>query len=491
MRKISLSLYFVILTTSACANQTINIDDYARANFNPPYTDWTPIVAAAIASFPTNNDFNGDGMGGEIVFCASEGQQPAPTNPGVYTFLTPMTPSTPQGYGIELNRAVKLRGCSGAPSGNSLGASQLKFGPGLGGVRVNYQNFPGNGKLGADGSLIEGLSLIGAGWNGGPSTAHGIFYNAAVTIRDVTIYNFPGDGLNTLADAAVTPPSSSSVSLIENVYAVGNGGNGSTTKGGDSNSILFLNFKSRGNKGWGVYESSFIGCQYVGGYVEGNLGGGVWANHASGNNSWFGFYIESGDAVVMGPGNSIFGGPLAEAARLAGSSATIFGANYLSAQPLLSGDGKSVFGIGNAFNDAKMFMGWKDNQETGGAWPFRFKNFGNGALGPDWGGVGQPIFALLNSRALKANGYPIDAAKIPDVAGNGGFAVRGFVMGTPQLGQMIWVGVGNAPPSDTTNYPVGSIIHNSGASNVGDPTMWMLVNRAGVRRWLIAGTLVN
>jgi hypothetical protein len=49
-------------------NPIIYIDDFARASFAPPYNDWAPIVAAALASFDHLEDNLSDSPGGTIVF---------------------------------------------------------------------------------------------------------------------------------------------------------------------------------------------------------------------------------------------------------------------------------------------------------------------------------------------------------------------------------------------------------------------------------------
>ncbi|MGA9601093.1 MAG: hypothetical protein WBS22_12730, partial [Methylocystis sp.] len=113
----------------------------------------------------------------------------------------------------------------------------------------------------------------------------------------------------------------------------------------------------------------------------------------------------------------------------------------------------------------------------------------SGGIGFDWAATGQAFLTLLNSRCLKANGFPVDAAKIPDFA-NGGVAMRGVLLGsaTAPSYSMIFQGVATAVPTSTA-YPVGSVIHNAAATNVGDPTLWKLVSRSGTLKWVVGATL--
>ena len=301
------------------ADDIVFLEDFAPQN-GQPVNDWTPIMAAALASFPRDLDANGSSNGGTIKVTHRPGQASlaALTN-GVYHFTTPALLQATNPFAIEVNRQVVIEGVSN-PGCNVYGRSQLQFAEGLGGVRVNYQDFPVAGLLDATGAKLERLALIG-GRMIGPASVHGIFFSTTVSIDHCSISNFSGDGVRTIADAAVSPPSSSSLSLLLDVDASGNGGNGLYTAGGDANNIQVVNFKARSNGGWGIYESSFLGCYYAGGQVASNKAGGIWASHASAVNTFVGVYSENDQTHQIGPNNTVIGGILAESI-LAGKNVT-------------------------------------------------------------------------------------------------------------------------------------------------------------------------
>ncbi len=205
-------------------NPVIYIDDFARANFTT-YNDWTPIVAAALASFDHLEDNLSDSPGGTIVFGPSPGLVPL-TN-GTYKFLSPAIPNTPQGFGIELNRTVRLVG-SGSTAGNAGGRSQLVFAPGIGGIRANAAGYPISGLLGAGGFLIENLYLLGPGAGNGPAAAHGVYFNCGGRITGCSIHQFSGDGVRAYGNAGDRPTNGCDLSTISFTDLDANGGNGIT-----------------------------------------------------------------------------------------------------------------------------------------------------------------------------------------------------------------------------------------------------------------------
>jgi len=456
------------------SDDIIYLEDFAP-QIGQPVTDWTPIMAAALASFPHNLDYNGSSNGGTIIVGHRPGQGSLATlTNGFYNFLTPAIPQAVDPFAIEINRQVVIQGISN-PGCNVYGRSQLQFVQGLGGVRCNYQHSPIQGMTDATGAKLERLALIG-GRMIGPANVHGIFFSTTVTIDHCAILNFSGDGVRTVADSAVSPPSSSSLSLLLDVDASGNGGNGLTTQGGDANNLQIINFKARSNGGWGIYENSFLGSYYAGGQVASNNLGGIHASHMSAVNTFVGMYSENDQIHQIGPNNTIIGGVLAEAI-LAGKNVTpttiqpsVISAGRMSAHVARSNDGKSEVAFGNGYNTPDMIFGMKDWSENNGAWPFRLRRMLSGGLGFDWGASGRPVLWFLNSRCTKANGFPFEISDVPDLRDYGGVAQRMHVLGTPGTG-MICDDVGKSPPTD--NRPLGSRrFNNSGTT--GEPEYWLM-----------------
>ena len=479
-------------------NPIIYIDDFARANFSAPYNDWAPIVAAAIASFDHLLDNASDSPGGTIVFGPGPGN--APLTNGTYNFHSAALPSMPQGFGVELNRNVRLIGTSGVFA-NAAGRTQLVFAAGLGGIRANAAGYPINnsgaqsGLLGADGFLLENLFLLGGGPSSGPLTAHGVYFNCGGKITGCSIHQFSGDGVQAHGGHADNPATGCSLSSISFTEVDANGGNGITIDGHDANGVMVLQCTHRQNN-YGLYDNSLTGAHVIGGQFEANVID-VWANNMSATTTLVSCYKEAGEPVTICGNAVVLGGALAanllgqpsiNTPDAVGGPPTIItgngGVSYLGAG---SPTGTGGVQIGNPIAKSDYFLTLTDHRESNGAWPFRAKSYTTGGIGIDFAASGQPVLTFVNSRCLKANGYPVDAAKIPDIASVGGVAVRGLVMGTPQT-TMIFQGIATAVPT-STSYPVGSVIHNAAATNVGDPTLWKLVNRSGTLKWVVGATL--
>jgi hypothetical protein len=277
-------------------NPIIYIDDFARANFAPPYNNWAPIVAAALASFDHLEDNLVDSPGGTIVFGPGPGN--VPVTDGTYNFLTPALPNMPQGFGIELNRTVRLVGTSGVFS-NSGGRAQLVFAAGLGGIRANAKGYPINtggqqsGLLGAGGFLIENLYLFGAGPSSGPSKAHGVYFNCSGKITGCSIQQFSGDGVHAYGNAGDTPTTGCDLSTIAFTDLDSNGGNGIMLDGHDANGIMVLQCTHRQND-YGLYDNSLTGAHVIGGQFEANVID-VWANNPSAITTLVSCYKEAGE----------------------------------------------------------------------------------------------------------------------------------------------------------------------------------------------------
>jgi hypothetical protein len=478
-------------------NPIIYIDDFASANFASPHNDWTPIVAAALASFDHLEDGLWDSPGGTIVFGPGPGN--APATDGTYNFLTPALPNMPQGFGIELNRTVRLVGTSGVFS-NSTGRAQLVFAAGLGGIRANFKGYPINnsgqqsGLLGAGGFLIENLYLLGAGPSSGPSTAHGVYFNCGGRINGCSIQQFAGDGVQAHGNPGDTPPSGCDLSTISFTDLDANGGNGMTIDGHDANGIMVLQCTFRQNN-YGLYDNSLTGAHVIGGQFEANVID-IWANNPSAITTLVSCYKEAGESVTICGNAVVVGGVLAndliseptkiQTPDATGGSPTIIGGGCQTAglkaqSPSLTG----AFAFGAPAGGGDYFVSLKDNRESSGAWPFRLKSYTSGGIGFDYAGTGQAFFTFVNSRCLKANGFPIDAAKIPDFK-NGGVAMSGLALGPSNA--MVFEGAATTKPTSTA-YPVGSVIHNAAAVNVGDPTLWKLVSRSGTLQWVVGATL--
>ncbi len=247
---------------------------------------------------------------------------------------------------------------------------------------------------------------------------------------------------------------------------------------------------------YGLYDSSLTGAHVIGGQFEANVID-VWANNPSTTTTLVSCYKEAGEPVTICGNAVVLGGVLAAnflaqpsintPDAVGGMPTIITGAGQVSWLRAKALTGTGGFTMGNPTAGSDYFMAMTDFRESGGAWPFRAKSYTSGGVGIDWAASGQPFLIFLNSRCVKANGFPIDAAKIPELK-YGGVDVGCHLIG--DVNHKIFVGVASAKPTSTA-YPVGSIMHNNAAANVGDPTLWKLVNRAGILTWVVGATLQN
>jgi hypothetical protein len=159
-------------------------------------------------------------------------------------------------------------------------ASKLRWDAGATGIRVQRYDTIGDddeqagGFNAGDSSIIRGLYLEG-GYDGAGTEGefHGIHLRARAVIEDVSIHLFEGDGIyaNTTAGGApgANPEGVVNLSVINRV-SITECRNGLFWDGADSNANLIQMLDVRGNRKWGVLDSSFLGNTYVGCHAAGN-----------------------------------------------------------------------------------------------------------------------------------------------------------------------------------------------------------------------------
>jgi hypothetical protein len=177
---------------------------------------------------------------------------------------------------IDIAKTMRVVGEGNGQTGGP--STVLRWADATTGIRIQAYNTTGaNGLVtGApvtsargDATIIEGLYLRG-GYAGTESEAHGIHIRALCSIRDVYIDNFPGDGIyayTTIGDPANGGNASSS--KLTNITCAGNR-NGMFFKGADANACVIIGADCRGNRQWGIWDSSFLGNFFYGCHTAGN-----------------------------------------------------------------------------------------------------------------------------------------------------------------------------------------------------------------------------
>lgn len=434
----------VATTVQAKIRQTVSVFDFmtaaqiADAQAGTLLLDCAAAFRAAIDSFPTTLDGNGYSYAGEVLI-----------PPGKYRLDSKLT----------ILRQVKLTGC-GSPAGNAYGACQLHFADNIDGIVCFYQ-YAASPSNGSDGALLTGFSIINRGGGGG-TLGSGVVMNARVNVQRVLVKGFRVDGFQVIADSSVAPGFNNANNWrMQDCSAVSNGRHGLYTDGGDANAGNCLGFDARSNGGWGIFDSSFLGNNYVGCHTAANTLGAYKADGVSARNVFIGCYSEGGQPAsdIISP--SIVVGGIHAAGFTSGTTAQMMVEGYQTS---------SVCYQNNNFNSAterqivfappSALLSLKDPNELSGIYPFRLKG-ATGRFYWDWANTAMSLMEFLNSDATVVNGYARDVmARMP----NGGISFpQGLMVGSGQT--HISTGPITAPTSGT--YKVSDLIVNDAPASAG------------------------
>jgi hypothetical protein len=176
------------------------------------------------------------------------------------------------GQTIELKKSVRLFGWgSGLPSDSF---ASLTFPTDTLGIVVNRYNtlnsaIEGTPTTAADATTIEGLHIKST--RGTDRTAHAIWLRARALIKNVRITGFSGNGLNIVATSGGTDTTEGNANnwRADSARIVGCH-HGVYVDGADVNVGVATGVDSTGNARWGIWDSSFLGCTWIGCHVSGN-----------------------------------------------------------------------------------------------------------------------------------------------------------------------------------------------------------------------------
>lgn len=138
---------------------------------------------------------------------------------------------------------------------------------------------------------------------------HGLQISVPVTIEDVSIQNFFGDGLNLTGDTAHRINTDVSFAKVVSLLVGGCHGNGIYVAGGDANAGLFQHIDVRDNDGYGIWDNSFLGNCWVACMAHLNKLGNYRTTDANNRATFVGCYSEGGSPLSEFTGETmIFGG---------------------------------------------------------------------------------------------------------------------------------------------------------------------------------------
>jgi len=362
---------------------------------------------------------------------------------------------------IQLKKAVRLYGDgSGLPYSN---APILKFPAGTTGIIVHRYNtigitVEGSPTTAGDGSIIEGLNIMGTTGTADSYGGHGIYLRARAKIADCYLQGFKGNGIHIVANAGAGGISEGNAN---NFYISGgasylHGGHGLYVDGADANAGTVISFDCSSNTGWGIYDSSFLGNSYVGCHTAGNTLGAYKTDDANAQCVFSGCYSEGGQPAssILPPSISIgglHGAGFASTSKgvLSGSSIG-FRANYLAGA---SSDASLSVALGAGGTSTEAM-----NITTSGGMTWRLQ-YAAGRAYWDWANSGgsEHLTHYDANTVTFSNGYARDLSGAANVYMRP--APAGLPLGYVDKGMLARITLSSVPTSET--WLQGDIVYNS------------------------------
>ena len=345
---------------------------------------------------------------------------------------------------LQIDRNVTLRGV-GAPYGNCTGIVILDFADNVDGIKtVDYRDSP-SGKQGS-GVTLEGFYMIRR--SSGGTLGSGISIKTMTRIESVTVYGFREHGILIDASTSYTPASNANLWEIRSCTVDSNGSHGLYVKGADANAGAAYNLNAKGNGGWGIYDSSFLGNTYVACHAASNTLGPYKSDNNNARNSFIGCYAEGGQPASSIAYPSIAVGGIHSPGFGATDSYILGGIRGFVINPAI--DVPTVyFGYGQSATSGTL-MSYND---TSGSFAWTLDK-AVGRIGYKWANLSTPDFLMWYDRtATVANGYARDLS-----TANGALGINEHYFGS--ISQMKYRGLGTSAPAAGT-WLQGDIVWNS------------------------------
>jgi len=351
-------------------------------------------------------------------------------------------------------------------------------------LTANYNGFfAGNDSYNGD---VEIVSLGATAVKIKQNIVHGVKIYATVTVENLRINGFSGNGVDIDSDytptgtnAADANGRNSNNSVVRSVASYHNKGHGFFLSGYNSNVILVESCDATDNHGYGFYTRNFHGATYVNDHAQANYQGGFGRGNiglAAPSDVYLGTYTEGGDQPSSELSSAlVIGGTQGAGFSANNGAALIQGQNgFLTTSPVLSqyyapnfpasaytiggspytkGAIRELAGYGIAEDPYSII---KSGGRIGGVYPSI--TLAHGRIAPNWFtwayGI-EPIFA------------PKAASSVSDGnnADGGGWEAfsRGLLIGDIADGAKRLLTTANAPP-EAERSQVNSIVTATGAT---------------------------
>ena len=191
-----------------------------------------------------------------------------------------------------ITKRVKITGTSKGDQ-VATAACKLTFPINVTAIRVHSSLSSPTG-TGADYTVIQDVNISAVSTAG--TVGHGIHMSTRCRLYRLSIRNFGGNGLHTVANSG-TGTGNANLFYYEDVRVVDVKGHGFFTSEADANAGSMMLCDATSNDGWGFYEDSKLGNTYVACHASGNtLGSFINTGDGGSSNSsvFIGCYIESG-----------------------------------------------------------------------------------------------------------------------------------------------------------------------------------------------------
>jgi hypothetical protein len=260
-------------------------------------TDNSTALGAAIAFLQANEIYIGSDLfyrgGAHIHFPGAD---------GIYDFQSTVT----------VRSTVRLTGDSAGQQA-SAPSTVLRFPPDVHGFLVENYNTGSSGGVtpsayGGGGTTFERLHILARA--PGTGTAHGIWARSRILVQDCFVGRFSGNGIHIRASATASDLQKGNANSFRILGCVVLGNeNGIFIDGADTNAGFIGYCDATQNRGYGIWDSSFLGNTIIGCHAEGNGSYGSGGSLATGIVSHGGSHYsvmpgQAGSASTTTPGTN-------------------------------------------------------------------------------------------------------------------------------------------------------------------------------------------
>lgn len=304
-------------------------------------------------------------------------------------------------------------------------------------------------------------------------SASGLWMRAISSLIDVRIGNATNAAVLVSADVTRTPPTNANVWTIERAHLYGSGV-GLAILGGDTNVGLASQLILDGSTGWGLWDSSFLGCTFIA--CEANANGAAYnCDSPTARSFYVGCYAESDQrpssltpagTVWLGTAGTFQSAPYGKVAQSLRFSGGVFAPQLKTVNSIGTDVVTTTIGTGEI---DKVALTFASSTEDAGGRPWRLHH---AYLKPNWW---ELVWAASSS---------VQSLKIADAASTGAkpgslWSYQPRTYFGSNGNSIEW---GSAAPT-SGSYKAGDVVHNIAPAS-GQPAFWLCTAAGSPGTWL-------